>query len=104
MHRRLGVLAAAMVATMAMTVVGAAQEPPAESRAARPGGPAGRGLRGGRPPVPPNPEVMTAQQVEKYFEDVMLYQAQNQLALTDAQFVRFGAGLAQLQTARRQQQ
>ena len=97
--------AVALFALLEMTaspVVAVAQEPPAESRAARPGG---RGpVRGGRPPLPPNPDVMTAQQVEKYFEDVMLFQARNQLALTDAQFVRFGAGLAQLQSARRQQQ
>jgi Spy/CpxP family protein refolding chaperone len=47
---------------------------------------------------------MTVQQVEQYFDQVMLYQAQSQLGLTDDQFLRFGAGLGKLQAARRQQQ
>ncbi len=47
---------------------------------------------------------MTVQQVEQYFDQVVLYQAQSQLGLTDDQFLRFGAGLGKLQAARRQQQ
>lgn len=51
-----------------------------------------------------NPDVMTVQQVEEYFDQAMLHQARTNLALTDDQFLRFGAGLRRLQTARRQQQ
>jgi Spy/CpxP family protein refolding chaperone len=58
----------------------------------------GRGVAAG------NPDVMTVQQVEEYFDQVMLHQARTNLALTDDQFLRFGAGLRRLQTARRQQQ
>ena len=77
------------------------QGQPAESRLARPGG---RGLRANRPPTPPNPDMMTVQQVEQYFDQVVLYQAQTNLQLNDDQFLRFGSGLRRLQTARRQQQ
>ena len=47
---------------------------------------------------------MTVQQVEDYFDQVVLHQARTNLALTEDQFLRFGAGLRRLQTARRQQQ
>ena len=58
----------------------------------------------GRPPLPTNPDMMTVQQVEQYFDQVVLYQAQAQLELGDDQFLKFGAGLRRLQVARRQQQ
>jgi hypothetical protein len=101
---------AVAIAAIAFGVAGewaearAAQEAPASP----PGnaGPlrAGRGGRIGRPPLPTNPDRMTVQQVEQYFDQVVLYQAQSQLQLSDDQFLKFGAGLRRLQTARRQQQ
>jgi hypothetical protein len=74
---------------------GAAQDVPA--RPERPGGRA-RGVR------PPNPDTMSVQQVEKYFDQFVLVQAQTRLELTDPQFLKFGAALRQLQGARRMQQ
>jgi len=88
-------------------VVAAAQEasaptgPTTESRLARPGG---RGARMGRPPLPANPEVMTPVEIERYMDQVVLYQAQSQLKLTDDQLLRFGPSLGRLRMARRQQQ
>jgi Spy/CpxP family protein refolding chaperone len=89
----------------------AAQEPATDSGAA-PAAPASTpdaaGRRAGRLArrvgAAGNPDVMTVQQVEEYFDQVMLHQARTNLALTDDQFLRFGAGLRRLQTARRQQQ
>jgi Spy/CpxP family protein refolding chaperone len=78
----------------------AAQRVPGQSRAARP---SARG-RAGMPPRPANPETMTARQVEQYFDQVVLFQARTRLNLDDAQFLRFGAALRQLQDARRTQQ
>jgi Spy/CpxP family protein refolding chaperone len=84
----------------------AAQEPATDaaptSSPDTPGRRAGRLARRGA--AAGNPEVMTVQQVEQYFDQVMLHQARTNLALTDDQFLRFGAGLRRLQTARRQQQ
>jgi Spy/CpxP family protein refolding chaperone len=51
----------------------------------------------------PNPDVMTVQQVEQYFDQVVLHQARSNLQLNDDQFLRFGAALRRLQAARRQQ-
>src|SRR5262245_8051552 len=89
-------------------VESAAQEPATDSGAAPTSTPdvdarraARLGRRGG---AAGNPDVMTVQQVEEYFDQVMLHQARTNLALTDDQFLRFGAGLRRLQTARRQQQ
>jgi Spy/CpxP family protein refolding chaperone len=63
---------------------------------------AGRPVRRGA--AASHPEVMTVQQVEEYFDQVVLHQARQNLSLTDDQFLRFGAGLRRLQTARRQLQ
>ena len=84
----------------------AAQEPTAESTPPPPPDGAGIGRRRltRRGAAAGNPDVMTVQQVEEYFDQVMLHQARTNLALTDDQFLRFGAGLRRLQTARRQQQ
>jgi hypothetical protein len=84
------------------------QEPPAagepaDTPAARRRAEA-RAMRAGRVPTPPNPETMTVQQVEQYFDQVVLHQARLNLQLNDDQFLRFGAGLRRLQTARRQLQ
>ena len=88
---------------LGVPVQGAAQEPAAESAPApREGGGRGRAARRGLPAG--NPDVMTVQQVEAYFDQVMLHQARTNLTLTDDQFLRFGAGLRRLQVARRQQQ
>jgi Spy/CpxP family protein refolding chaperone len=96
-------LAGLLILPLGLSVDGAAQEPTTESAPATPegAGPATRRLarRGAA-----NPEVMTVQQVEDYFDQVMLHQARTNLALTDDQFLRFGAGLRRLQVARRQQQ
>ncbi|MEO8070758.1 MAG: hypothetical protein ABI652_05110, partial [Acidobacteriota bacterium] len=54
---------------------------------------------------PANPDLMTAAQVEQYVDALELYQAQNQLQLSDDQLVRaFGARLQRLQMLKRQQQ
>lgn len=82
-----------------LDLAAAAQEP-SESRPARPG-PRGRG---NVPPRPVNPDNMTVPQVEQYFDDVVLFQAQSRLQLSDEQFLKFGPALRQLQDARRQQQ
>ena len=92
---------AAWCALPAVSLAASPQEPDVPARAVRPGA---RGTRLGRPPQPPNPDAMTAQQVEQYFDQVVLYQAQTQLQLSDDQFLRFGAGLRRLQSTRRQQQ
>lgn len=92
---------AAWCALPAVSLAASPQESDGPARAVRPGA---RGARLGRPPQPPNPDVMTAQQVEQYFDQVVLYQAQTQLQLSDDQFLRFGAGLRRLQSTRRQQQ
>ena len=93
-----------LILPLGLSVQGGAQEPttesapvPAPSEGAGPG--RGRLARRGA-----NPDVMTVQQVEEYFDQVMLHQARTNLALTDDQFLRFGAGLRRLQVARRQQQ
>jgi hypothetical protein len=78
----------------------ASQGTPGEARPARPNA---RG-RAGMPPRPANPDMMTVRQVEQYFDQVVLFQARTRLELTDAQFLRFGAALRQLQDARRMQQ
>jgi Spy/CpxP family protein refolding chaperone len=62
-----------------------------------------RGAAGGRRAGAAG-DAMTVQQVEDYFDQVMLHQARANLSLTDDQFLRFGAGLRRLQTVRRQQQ
>lgn len=72
--------------------------PPVESKPLR--GRAARGL----PPRPANPDMMTVPEVEQYFDQFVLFQAQTRLELTDAQFLRFGAALRQLQMVRRTQQ
>jgi hypothetical protein len=59
-----------------------------------------QGRRGGRAAG----ETMTVQQVEEYFDQVMLHQARSNLSLGPDQFLRFGAALRRLQTVRRQQQ
>jgi hypothetical protein len=56
------------------------------------------------PPPPANPDAMTVQQVEDYFDAAVLFQAQSQLQLSDEQFLDFGARLRRLQVARRQVQ
>lgn len=96
-------LAGLLILPLGLSVEGAAQEPTTESAPAAPegAGPA-RGRLGRR--AAGNPDVMTVQQVEDYFDQVMLHQARTNLALTDDQFLRFGAGLRRLQVARRQQQ
>src|SRR5262245_27710855 len=73
-------------------------EPPAESRPMR--GRPGRAM----PPRPINPDMMTVPQVEQYFDQFVQFQAQSRLELSDAQFMRFGAALRQLQMTRRTQQ
>jgi hypothetical protein len=73
---------------------------PGQARATRPNA---RG-RAGMPPRPANPDTMTTRQVEQYFDQVVLFQARTRLNLDDAQFLRFGAALRQLQDARRTQQ
>jgi hypothetical protein len=47
---------------------------------------------------------MTVQQVEQYFDALVLNQARRQLQLSEDQFLRFGARLQRLQMARRQLQ
>jgi hypothetical protein len=82
----------------------------AQDTSGQPGGEQSRAPRSdgrarmGMPPRPANPEMMTVAQVEQYFDQFVLFQAQARLALTDAQFLRFGAALRQLQDARRMQQ
>jgi hypothetical protein len=78
----------------------AGQGVPGQARATRPN-PRGRA---GMPPRPANPDTMTARQVEQYFDQVVLFQARTRLELDEAQFLRFGAALRQLQDARRTQQ
>lgn len=106
--KRIGTRAVAIAAIVLDLTAGwaearAAQEAPAPPASAAPARP-GRAGRMGRPPLPANPDMMTVQQVEQYFDQVVLYQAQSQLQLSDDQFLRFGAGLRRLQTVRRQQQ
>jgi Spy/CpxP family protein refolding chaperone len=96
-------LAGLLVLPLGLSVEAAAQEPTTESApVAREGLGRGRVARRGMPSG--NPDVMTVQQVEEYFDQVMLHQARTNLTLTDDQFLRFGAGLRRLQVARRQQQ
>lgn len=98
-------VAAVVVCTAgAWTEAVAAAQAPAQPPGSAPPGRPGRGGRMGRPPLPANPDMMTVQQVEQYFDQVVLYQAQTQLQLNDDQFLKFGAGLRRLQMARRQQQ
>jgi Spy/CpxP family protein refolding chaperone len=97
-------LATLLIAPIGVAAEGVAQEPTVESAPpAAPDG-AGRGRPARRGAAAGNPEVMTVQQVEEYFDQVMLHQARTNLALNDDQFLRFGAALRRLQTARRQQQ
>jgi hypothetical protein len=102
--RRAILLSAGCLLLFAPAAVVAAQDPsagqsaPVESRLSR------AGRRANRPPAPPNPGRMSVQQVEQYFEQVVLFQAQTNLQLNDDQFLRFGAGLKRLQAARRQHQ
>jgi Spy/CpxP family protein refolding chaperone len=98
-------LAGLLVLPVGVAVDTAAQEPDAGVGPAAPPDAAGRragrlARRGGAA----NPDIMTVQQVEDYFDQVVLHQARTNLALTDDQFLRFGAGLRRLQTTRRQQQ
>ena len=104
--RRWMTTALAALAMGVAAVPGAAQETSTGSGRAemRAGRPLGRGGRLGRPALPANPDTMSVQQVEQYFDQVVLYQAQSQLRLTDAQSRRFGAALRGLQAVRRQQQ
>lgn len=97
-------LAAWLVAPpAAIAAAAAAQEPEAESAPAGREGPArGRLARRGGPAR--GADVMTVQQVEEYFDQVVLHQARANLALSEDQFLRFGAGLRRLQTLRRQLQ
>ncbi len=98
-------LAGLLILPLGLSVQGAAQEPTTESApAASEGAGPGRGRLARRGAIAGNPDVMTVQQVEEYFDQVMLHQARTNLALTDDQFLRFGAGLRRLQVARRQQQ
>ena len=93
-----------LILPLGLSVQGGAQEPTTESvpvPAPSEGAGLGRGRLARRGA---NPDVMTVQQVEEYFDQVMLHQARTNLALTDDQFLRFGAGLRRLQVARRQQQ
>ena len=92
-----------LILPLGLSVEGAAQEPTTESPATPEGAGPARGRQGRRANAA-NPDVMTVQQVEEYFDQVMLHQARTNLALTDEQFLRFGAGLRRLQVARRQQQ
>jgi Spy/CpxP family protein refolding chaperone len=95
-------LAAALILPLGLSVEGRAQGPSTEP--APDSAELGRARLGRRGGVGGNPDVMTVQQVEDYFDQVMLHQARTNLALTDDQFLRFGAGLRRLQVARRQQQ
>ena len=96
---------ACLAAVAGAPAVAAAQDSAAQSagRQARAARPAGR-ARMGIPPRPVNPDLMTVQQVEQYFDQVVLFQAQARLELTDEQFLKFRAALRQLQEARRIQQ
>lgn len=82
------------------------QDAPAPSRPLGP--PPGRagGRSGANAPAPPaNPDLMTAQQVEQYVDSLELFQARNQLQLSDEQVIRtFGSRLQRLQMLKRQQQ
>jgi hypothetical protein len=86
---------------MLMPAAASGAQAPADPGGAPPS--AGRPGRAGRPPLPPA-DAMNVQQVEEYFDAVVLYQAQAQLRLTDEQFLRFGARLQRLQAIRRQAQ
>ena len=100
-------LAGLLVLPVAFAIESAAQEPATDSGTSPTSTPDATSRRAGRLArrgSAGNPEVMTVQQVEEYFDQVMLHQARTNLALTDDQFLRFGAGLRRLQTARRQQQ
>jgi len=98
-------LAGLLVLQLGLSVQAGAQEPATESApAASEGAGPGRVRPPRRGAIAGNPDVMTVQQVEEYFDQVMLHQARTNLALTDDQFLRFGAGLRRLQIARRQQQ
>jgi Spy/CpxP family protein refolding chaperone len=98
-------LAGLLVLPLGLSVEGTAQEPTTESAPpARDGAGLGRGRLPRRGAVAGNPDVMTVQQVEEYFDQVMLHQARTNLTLADDQFLRFGAGLRRLQAARRQHQ
>jgi Spy/CpxP family protein refolding chaperone len=101
-------LAGLLVLPVGLAVETAAQEPATDAGTAPASTPDAAGRRADRLARrgggAGNPDVMTVQQVEEYFDQVMLHQARTNLALTDDQFLRFGAGLRRLQTARRQQQ
>ena len=98
-------LAGLLVLQLGLSVQAGAQEPATESApAASEGAGPGRVRPPRRGAIAGNPDVMTVQQVEEYFDQVMLHQARTNLALADDQFLRFGAGLRRLQIARRQQQ
>ena len=104
-----GLIATSLVGLLALPLsLGAdvaAQEPTTDSPPPPSSDRAGIGRgRLARRGVAGNPDMMTVQQVEEYFDQVMLHQARTNLALTDDQFLRFGAGLRRLQAARRQQQ
>jgi len=92
------VMVAGVVAPDVVLAAQGGAQPPTESRPMR--GRPGRGM----PPRPANPDMMTVPQVEQYFDQFVLFQAQSRLELSDAQFLRFGAALRQLQTTRRTQQ
>jgi hypothetical protein len=67
---------------------------------------AGRGARGGGgvPPAPQNLDTMTPQQVQQYYDSVVLLQAKQKLQLSEDQFLRFGARFKTLQMIQRQYQ
>jgi len=98
-------LAGLLILPLGLSIQAGAQEPVTESApAASEGAGPGRARLPRRGTIAGNPDVMTVQQVEEYFDQVMLHQARTNLALTDDQFLRFGAGLRRLQIARRQHQ
>jgi Spy/CpxP family protein refolding chaperone len=98
-------LAGVLILPLGLLVQAGAQEPATESAPVASGDAApGRARPPRRGTIAGNPDVMTVQQVEEYFDQVMLHQARTNLALTDDQFLRFGAGLRRLQIARRQHQ
>jgi Spy/CpxP family protein refolding chaperone len=94
-------LAAVLSVPMGLSEAAAAQDP--ETAPGLEPAPT-RGGRGARRGAAGRADIMTVQQVEEYFDQVMLHQARANLSLTPDQFLRFGACLRRLQMARRQQQ
>src|SRR5262245_13558858 len=85
------VVVAGLVAVSASEASAQQQPPP----------PAGRGGRGVARGAPPDPNVMSAGEVERYFDNWVVIEARRQLALDDGLYFKLGPALERLQQLRR---